>query len=64
MCSTKDLIFFILKRVFHPYFFISLHTYIIISLVLSSCVGGGKYTAMRKGLDSINTLNREIRGRF
>ena len=33
-------------------------TYIIILLVLSSCVGGGKYTAMRKGLDSINTLNR------
>ena len=32
--------------------------YIIILLVLSSCVGGGKYTAMRKGLDSINTLNR------
>ena len=33
-------------------------TYIIILLVLSSCVGGGKYTAMRKGLDSLNTLNR------
>lgn len=33
-------------------------TYIIILLVLGSCIGGGKYTAMRKGLDSINMLNR------
>lgn len=33
-------------------------TYIIVLLVLSSCIGGGKYTAMRKGLDSINMLNR------
>lgn len=33
-------------------------TYIIVLLVLSSCIGDGKYTAMRKGLDSINMLNR------
>ncbi len=33
-------------------------TYIIILSVLSSCIRGGKYTAMRKGLDSLNTLNR------
>ena len=67
MCSTKDLIFFILKRTetgFPPLLFCifapmkRLLIYIIILLVLSSCVGGGKYTAMRKGLDSINTLNR------
>ena len=32
--------------------------YIIVLLVLSSCIGDGKYTAMRKGLDSINMLNR------
>ena len=32
-------------------------TYIIVLLVLGSCIGGGKYTAMRKGLDSINMLN-------
>lgn len=33
-------------------------TYIIVLLVLGSCIGGGKYTAMRKGLDSINMFNR------
>lgn len=33
-------------------------TYIIIVLALSACTGRDRYAAMRNGLDSINTLNR------
>ena len=33
-------------------------TYIIIVLVLGACTGRDRYAAMRNGLDSINTLNR------
>ena len=33
-------------------------TYIIIVLVLGACTGRERYAAMRSGLDSINTLNR------
>ena len=33
-------------------------TYIIIVLLLGACTGRDRYAAMRNGLDSINTLNR------
>lgn len=35
-----------------------LPTYIIIVLLLGACTGRDRYAAMRNGLDSINTLNR------